>query len=104
MNTTKMPGFTAEASLYRIGVHYSLASVREQITSGIVPALPSCAACDEACDKCWDCRESGSKRCPTCGLCNYCSGRSCSGGDPLPCCEVVLDPNAGFNCEWCGPH
>jgi hypothetical protein len=108
MNANNIPGFTAEASFYRISVHYSLVSVREEITSGIVPALPSCANCEWACDKCFDCIETGVSwgRCPTCRVCNYCAGRSCSGGGgggELLCCEFLANPSAGDNCRWCGP-
>jgi len=103
-----MPGFNAEGSLYRVRVRYSSASVLAEITSGIVPALPSCASCERACDKCWDCTASGREWCPTCGVCNYCWGRSCpgggSGGGGTTCCEFLVNPSPGENCHWCGPE
>ena len=39
MNVTKMPGFTAEASVYQTREHYQFATGRVPISSGLLPQL-----------------------------------------------------------------
>jgi len=111
----KMAGFTAEASLYGKGRHYHAAVTGQQTIkgatewfrgAGVVPAMPTCGACDFACDRCSDCRATGGRRCVTCSLCNSCSGHCGNGGGgdgPLLCCEFLQNPSPGVNCRQCGP-
>ena len=40
MNTMTMPGFTAEASLYRTNTHYPLVTTGSASSTQIVPQIP----------------------------------------------------------------
>jgi len=99
-----LPGFTAEAAVYVSNRHY-MGSVGGPVMSGIVPALPSCAACNSICDKCFDCLDSGKpvSRCPACRVCNHCGGCSPthSGTGPgLMPCDFLQNPMPGVNCQF----
>lgn len=100
-----LPEFTAEATLYQTPHTYRGVLANPQGPALIVPALPTCANCEWACDRCFDCVEAGGSfsRCRTCSVCNYCAGRSCSGGgiggQPLPPCEFLVNPQPGVNCR-----
>ncbi len=53
MNTTSMPGFTAETSLYKTSRYYQ--SAGHAITSPIhliIPAIPACRNCDYILEQC----------------------------------------------------
>jgi hypothetical protein len=104
--TMALPGFTAEAAVYLSREQYR-SVMGGPLATGIVPALPSCAACESICDKCFDCLDTGKpfSKCPPCRVCSHCG--SCStgggGGGGLLCCEFLQNPNPGSNCNWCGP-
>ena len=77
MNTMKMPGFTAEASLYKTRGRYRAG--RHAINSNlIIPAIPRCENCDYILDRC----ESNGWR-PR-GLCNMCAVGNCYEEPPMP--------------------
>jgi hypothetical protein len=80
MNTKKfMPGFTAEASIYKTSRHYH-ASRRSPSspTDMITPAIPACRNCDYILDQCelhnWRPR----------ALCNACAVGNCYDEPPAP--------------------
>lgn len=80
-----MPGFSAEASLYRSSARYvSGGSLREQLASplagSVVPAIPFCGNCPEILDRC---SENGWR--PR-GLCSKCAIGDCFSGveNPIP--------------------
>lgn len=77
-----IPGFSAEATLYRTRGYYHMVATGMTSSGQVVPALPSCGNCDWACDKCVDCLRSGGTRasCPGCGVCSHCSRGGCGGG------------------------
>jgi hypothetical protein len=77
MNTMKMPGFTAETSLYKTSGRYR--GGRHAIHSHlIIPAIPACQNCDYILDRC----ESNGWR-PR-GLCNLCAVGNCYEEPPMP--------------------
>jgi hypothetical protein len=47
-----LPGFTAEASLHKMGKHYHAADVYDILTGNVIPATPCCDACISGCF--WD--------------------------------------------------
>jgi len=51
MNNSKMPGFTAAASLYEAGEPYRMGIAGPASTAGVIPALRCCSACDWLCDE-----------------------------------------------------
>jgi len=80
MNTMNvMPGFTAEASLYKTKRHYQAG--RRALNSSIdtiVPAIPMCRNCDDILDRCetrgWRPR----------AVCNACAVGNCFDEPPAP--------------------
>ena len=80
MNEMKMPGFTAEASLYKTGELYHAAIEGAHASGIVVPAIPFCGNCDYILDRCelngWRPR----------ALCNACATGNCFSGveDPTP--------------------
>jgi hypothetical protein len=80
MNTKKfMPGFTADASIYRTRRHYQAGRrSRSSPTDMIVPAIPACRNCDYILDQCelhnWRPR----------ALCNACAFGNCYEEPPAP--------------------
>jgi hypothetical protein len=79
MNTTNIPGFTAEDSLYGTRGHYR--TRRHAIntsTHAIIPAIPRCQNCDYILDQCeihgWRPR----------ALCNACLVGNCYDEPPVP--------------------
>ena len=80
MSTKKeMPGFTAEASVYKTRGHYEAG--RHALNSSmnsVIPAIPMCRNCDYILDNC----ESNGWR-PR-GLCNMCAVGNCYDEPPLP--------------------
>jgi hypothetical protein len=71
MNTTHIPGFTAEASLYELGKHYHAVSIENTDSSRIVPQLSKrndpALACLEFCFCCG--RYANSYCCILCDIC-----------------------------------
>ena|SRR6266478_1790407 len=49
----QMPGFTAEASLYKIGRYYRTPWSHVTSNTHVVPAMPTQEQCDYALDKCF---------------------------------------------------
>ena len=79
MDTMKMPGFTAETSLYTTSGHYRAG--RHAIDSPaqlIIPAIPMCQNCDGILDRC----ENNGWR-PR-ALCNMCAVGNCYEEPPMP--------------------
>ena len=79
MNSMNMPGFTADAALYKTSGHYQ--ADRHAISSRmhmIIPAIPMCQNCDAILDRC----ESNGWR-PR-ALCNACSVGNCYDEPPVP--------------------
>ncbi|HLB71768.1 MAG TPA: hypothetical protein VJJ51_12060 [Candidatus Methanoperedens sp.] len=75
----KIPGFTAEASLYKMGTHYQ--ADRHAINSPIpmiIPAIPNCQNCDYILEQCeihgWRPR----------AVCNACLFGNCYNEPPMP--------------------
>jgi hypothetical protein len=75
-----IPGFTAEASIYKTGGHYSGSVGVIDSRPGVVPAIPPCRNCNHICDVC---AETG-MACGGCALCNagYCDPRPPGGLRP----------------------
>jgi len=88
MNDMTIPGFTADAALYKTSGHYSsgrhhATGENSFSTAGVMPALPSRENCEYAFDSCAECRGRKGPRgnCPTCHLAfNWCGGSGNDGG------------------------
>lgn len=78
----KLPGFTAEASLYQTSKPYQINKIGVIFTTQVVPAIPCCSACDDACDLCYDCL-AGPHPNSCGGICRWC--HNCSGHCSLRC-------------------
>ena len=58
-NKMRMPGFTAEASIYQTSKGYRMAAAGATLIAQVVPALPCCSGCDYVYDDCLVCLGSG---------------------------------------------
>jgi len=65
MNTKNIPGFTAEASIYKTSDHYRMAKVFQQADGAVYPAVPCCEIhCDAVAQRCINiCLERGGLNC-----------------------------------------
>ena len=74
----RLPGFSAEASLYRAGEQSPTMTSYDinALLISVVPAMPCCSACDRACDRCEMCLDtSNPSTCrQICVWCNTCFG------------------------------
>jgi hypothetical protein len=75
MNTMNMPGFTADASLYRPNGYYCRDQFSDSHAEAVVPAIPYCGNCDWILDRCE--RNGWRPR----ALCDACASGNCS---PVP--------------------
>lgn len=78
-----IPGFTAEASVYRASRDF-FGSGSADLHSGVIPAIPFCGNCDEILDRC---AENGGR--PR-AVCNACASGNCFSGVERP--PQLLDP------------
>jgi hypothetical protein len=76
-----VPGFTAEASLYKAKHLYRATSKTHSSTMEITPALPSRQTCDFWEQKCSDCLGTGGTE-QSCGFCR--ALKNCPAGSPPP--------------------
>ena len=84
MNVTKMPGFTAEASVYQTGGHYQFSKREIPSSRGVVPQLKRNDLPGASCSK--D---------PVFGnvICVECTG------GPFPTCKTYVCDKDGNNCK-----
>lgn len=84
MNVTKMPGFTAEASVYQTGRHYQFATGRVPISRGLLPQLKDTDLPGATCGKA-----------PVFGniICVECTT------GPSPTCKTYVCDRDGNNCQ-----
>ena len=75
-----MPGFNAEASLYRSSGHYLGGRSNDSHVDVVVPSIPFCGNCDYILDRC---AENGGR--PR-AVCRACATGNCFSGveDPTP--------------------
>lgn len=75
-----MPGFRAEASLYRSSSYYCSGQSADSHADTVVPAIPFCGNCDYILDRC--ARNGGRPR----AVCRACAIGNCFSGveDPTP--------------------
>ena len=79
MNATKMPGFTADISLYKTYGHYQAdRQMLHSSMSTIIPAIPRCENCDGILERC----ENNGWR-PR-AVCNACAVGNCYEEPPMP--------------------
>lgn len=79
-----IPGFTAEASIYRANSEYVSAGVDHPHGSAVTPAIPFCGNCDYILENCR--RSGGFPR----ALCRACASGNCFSGVERP--PQLLDP------------
>lgn len=70
----RLPGFEAQASLYKSGSSYLSAKADTNASGQVIPAIPPCRNCDYICDVC-------ERRGVACGACALCDVGWC---DPSP--------------------
>lgn len=79
-----IPGFTAEASVYRASSDYLGTGFANSHGGAVIPAIPRCENCDDLLDYCaehnWRPRAA----------CNACATGNCSSGVETP--PQLLDP------------
>lgn len=78
MSTIDMPGFTAEASLYRSSGYYRHGQSADSHAGIVVPAIPFCGNCDYILERCE--RNGGRPR----ALCYACEIGNCFSGVENP--------------------
>ena len=79
MNTKNtVPGFTAEASLYRSSAYYHRGQSADSHAATVVPAIPLCGNCDGILDRC---EQNGWR--PR-AVCNACARGYCYDEPPMP--------------------
>ena len=79
-----IPGFTAEASVYRAGSEYVGSGFADSHCGGVVPAIPFCGNCDYILENCD--RNGGRPY----ALCRMCATGNCFSGVERP--PQLLDP------------
>jgi len=87
MNTMNMPGFSADASLYRSSGYYRHGQSADSHADTVVPAIPFCGNCDGILDRCE--RNGWRPR----AVCNACATGHCDSSDENPGGRCWYDPN-----------
>lgn len=79
-----IPGFTAEASLYRASSDYVGSGFGNSHSGGVIPAIPFCGNCDYILE---NCERNGGR---PAALCRMCETGNCFSGIEKP--PWLLDP------------
>jgi hypothetical protein len=80
-----LPGFSAEVSIYRTSGYFGRSIGQVVFEPQILPAIPPCRSCENACDSCIE-KRVGCTACAMCavGDCDPCPPGGCRPPEPGP--------------------